>query len=207
MNEHLEETIRLSRKAYAARRKMRRLGAAELVMGQLRFVARPVWLLQGILLICICVLVSLNRGAASLCAVLVAMTALPFCGRSRKYKMQEIEATARLSRARQLLARLAAIALGDLVCLLVLSLISAAPMEVILPFLLATVGSLLVLDCELFDPTGLCIGIGVIYSAPATRALLAELSTGTELGCCIALTIALALLLKGDRLWSLKLEI
>ena len=155
--EHLNETIMLCRREYARRRRLRRVGAWELIRRQLRFTALPVWGLQAALLAAICCFFGAARPAdelipasASLAAVLAAMTLLPFHGRARRYGMEEVEAAARLSRAKLALARLGAVGAGDAICCAAAALMSGGGWYVTLvfvatPFLLTSSVSLAVL--------------------------------------------------------------
>ena len=57
--EHLAETAALSLAAWRSRRPLRRIGAPEMVLGQLRFIAAPIWALQAVIVLCICLLLHL----------------------------------------------------------------------------------------------------------------------------------------------------
>lgn len=162
--ECLRATISRCQAAYQSRRRRKSLGSLELIAGQLRFIAAPVWALQMALLLCISLLLwGLSAENAlfhlpaflRLASILVAMTMLPFYGRARRYRMAEIERAARLSRGKLILAKLSAVGVGDAVCLTVLTLSSAGKIPetantllscILLPFLLACTGLLLIVN-------------------------------------------------------------
>ena len=137
--EGLEQVLPLCREAYCKRRRLRRLRTSETVLRQLRFVALPVWLVQGAVLLAVSLMLgglsgaersaSLVPGCSAASAVLVALTLLPFHGRGKRYRMDEVEAATRVSGAKLLLARFAAVGAGDAVCLSVIALLTlkAAP--------------------------------------------------------------------------------
>ena len=103
--EHLTETATLSLAAYRSRRPLRRIGVPEMVVSQIRFIAAPIWALQAAVVLCICLLLHLASAAEnleadgpallSMSSVFVAMSVLPFHGRSRRFKMREIEGVTR----------------------------------------------------------------------------------------------------------------
>ena len=100
--EGLEQVLPLCREAYGKRRRLRRLRTSETVLRQLRFVALPVWLVQGAVLLAVSLMLgglsgaersaSLVPGRSAASAVLVALTLLPFHGRGKRYRMDEVEA-------------------------------------------------------------------------------------------------------------------
>lgn len=150
----LKAALRLCRREYQARRRLRRAGAWELIRRQLRFTALPVWGLQAALLAAICCVFGAARpeeelipASASLAAVLAALTLLPFHGRARRCGMEEVEAASRLSRVKLALARLGAVGAGDAVCCAAAALMSGGGWYVTLvfvatPFLLTSAVSL-----------------------------------------------------------------
>ena len=103
--EHLAETAALSLAAWRSRRPLRRIGAPEMVLGQLRFIAAPIWALQAVIVLCICLLLHLASAAEDfeaegpallgMASVFVAMSVLPFHGRSRRFNMRETEGATR----------------------------------------------------------------------------------------------------------------
>lgn len=216
---HLDETVRLCRRAYAARRPMRRIGTLELIAGQLRFVARPIWTMQAAVLLVMGYalhMAAVSDHAArhvpaflSLTAVLFAMTLLPFYGRARRYKMRELESAARISYARLILAKLCAVGAGDAVCLSAVTALSlgtlteplhAVLVYTVLPFLLTCSGSLFLLnrlreEYGVFVSAGLGMGIGVTYWELAVRnhGLLKRVPMACAAAACALLLLALAL--------------
>lgn len=180
--ECLQATIYRCRGAYQSRRRRKSLGSLELIAGQLRFIAAPIWVLQMALLLCIALILwGLPAGDAvfclptflSLASILVAMTMLPFYGRARRYRMAEIERSARLSQGKLILAKLAAVGFGDMTCLASLMLGSAGKTPevmhtilscIVLPFLLSCTGLLLILNHAKEDNaliTATSFGIGL----------------------------------------------
>ena len=193
----VDEAVRRCRAVYARRRKLRRLGAAEIIVGQLRFVALPVWLVQGALLVVICLALGRAGGGrhalamSALTAVLVALTILPFYGRSERHGMREIEAATRVSRVKLLLAKLAAVGVGDAVCLGAAALLTlrnapgTALVFVVLPFALASAGSLFALNHlpgGAFAATGFAMALVSVYWAMAER--LSRLPAAAALAAC-----------------------
>ena len=184
---HLEETAKLCLSAYTSRRQMRSLSSLEMIAHQARFIAKPVWILQITVMLCLLLTLHFVSKAESpivyvpvflsLSSIFIAMTMLPFYGRSRKHKMREIESTTRFSHARLILSKLCIIGVGDITCLLVLSLFSIGKMEetartilcfIILPFLLASSGILSILnytneDCGMFVALGYCVSLSIVY--------------------------------------------
>jgi hypothetical protein len=179
----LDETVTRCHAVYHARRKMRSIGSFEIIIRQLRFMAKPIWALQAAVILCMCFLLQMASGTEeasahlsavlSLASVFVAMTILPFYGRSRKYKMREIESAARLSHTKLMLAKLCTAGVGDVICLAVLSVFSFGKMTgnaetalayIVAPFLLACSGILLILnhtkeDCGALAALGFGAGL------------------------------------------------
>lgn len=184
---HLDETAKLCLAEYTSRRQMRSLSSLKMIISQLRFIAKPIWILQIAVMFCLCFTLHFVSKAnnpviyvpvfLSLSSIFIAMTMLPFYGRSRKHKMREIESTTRLSHARLILSKICVIGVGDIMCLLVLSLFSIGKMAeaantilffIVLPFLLASSGILLILnhtkeDYGMFAALGYCVGLSVVY--------------------------------------------
>ena len=210
--ERMNETLTLCRAEYARRRRLRRVGAWELIRRQLRFTALPVWGLQAALLAAICCVFGAARpkeelipASASLAAVLAAMTLLPFHGRARRYGMEEVEAASRLSRTKLSLARLGAVGAGDAVCCAAAALMSGGGWYVTLvfvatPFLLTSAVSLAVLG-HAGRESGVYIAAGfgglsaiVFYAAAARFGYgLTVISPLLAAGLCLAALAALAL--------------
>ena len=61
--EGLEQTLPLCREAYGKRRRLRRRRTSEAVLRQLRFVALPVWLVQGAVLLAVSLMLGGLSGA------------------------------------------------------------------------------------------------------------------------------------------------
>ena len=184
---HLEETIKLAGQAYSGRRQMRHISTFEMIIGQVRFIARPVWILQGIVLLCMCVFMRYAMASEqqasyipaflSISSIFIAMTMLPFYGRSRKYKMREIECTTRVSLSRLILAKLCVIGAGDIASLSIVLLITLGKMVtpaatllmfILLPFLLTCAGSLFILgrtteNYGSFVSAGFAVGLSAAF--------------------------------------------
>jgi len=214
---HLDETVRLAHTAYDSRRKLRYVSTFEMITSQFRFVARPVWILQGIALLCLCVFMctamiseefmSKLPALVSVSAVFVSMTVIPFYGRSRRYKMREIESTTRISHPRLILAKLCIVGIGDVVCLASITFLALggmmAPAQtvltfILLPFLLSCTVSLFIMnrvkeEYGIYVSTGLCIAIGAGYWTMATKLqpVLAQLSIGLAIAACALLLLTL----------------
>lgn len=216
--EHMEQTIKLARSAYARRRRLRNISSFEMMAGQLRFIVRPVWFLQGIVLICLCALMSAVMKSEefsdelpaflSASSVLIAMTALPIYGRSRRYRMYEIESSTRISNKRLMLTKLCVVGLGDVICLGAIAALALGKMTlpaqmvltlILLPFLLSCTGSLFVLnrareEYGVYISAGLCIGIAGACRAAAARLLPVseQISIGLVAAVCAVMIILLA---------------
>ncbi len=204
----MRRTLRLCRAEYRARRPLRRVGAWELMRRQLRFTILPVWALQGALLLFICLALGAARPAeelipasASLAAELAALTALPFHSRARRYGMEEVEAAARLSRAKLTLARLGAAAVGDAVCVAAAALLSGGGWYVTLvfvatPFLLTTAVSLAALSRAGGVYSAICLGalmaLGYYAAAASWSFDMLRISPLLAAGICLAAIAAIA---------------
>lgn len=211
--ECLQVTICRCKSAYRSRRQRESFGSLELIAGQLRFIAAPIWALQMALLLCISLLLwglpaedaLLHLPAClRLAAILIAMTMLPFYGRARRYRMAEIECSARLSREKLILAKLAAVGFGDLTCLAGLTLGSAGKITevlnttvscVVLPFLLTCTGLLLILnhakeDHALIAATSFGMALAVAYWMLPT---MQEVHLPLDVTACAALLAMLGL--------------
>lgn len=217
--ERLAETAALCLDAWRARRPLRSLGVTGMALRQLRFIAAPIWALQAALLLCLCLLLHLSSAGGDpgaegpallgMSSVLVAMSALPFHGRSRRFGMFETEGATRASHGKLLLARLCAAALGDAACLAALRLASAGLLDetaglalacLALPFLLGCAGALLILD-RAGEGRGTCAALGYCLAlAAGCRALpgefvsaLAGPGRGYAAAACALLAAVLAL--------------
>lgn len=214
---HVDETAALCLDAYRARRRMSRLGVPGLIAGQLRFAAVPIWAAQAAAVLCMCLVLHFAMRSEEFAedapallgmfSVFVAMSVLPFYGRSRKYKMCELESSTRLSCRRLLLAKLCAVGTGDAACLTALSLTgglagaaNVALVFVVLPFLLACTGILLILEHTgeehgLYAALGFGFGLAAVLWIFQTELgeLYAELGTAPAAAVCAALLAALAL--------------
>lgn len=217
--EHLIETAALSLAAYRSRRPLRRIGVPEMVMSQIRFIAAPIWVLQAVIVLCMCLMLHLASAAEnfeadgpallSMSSVFVAMSVLPFHGRSRRFKMCEIEGATRASHGKLILAKLCVLGLGDAICLAALSWVSAGLLTgvaglvlscIVLPFLLCCTGVLFILD-RARGEQGMLIALGFgLGLAAGYRLLTEELGAaitgqgrGFAVAACVLLTAALAL--------------
>lgn len=210
---HVASTLALCRAGYCARRPLRPLTVRELIGRQLRFTALPVWLLQGALLSVICLVMGVSRtvdgaalpipACASLSAELAALTALPFYGRARRYGMSEVEAAARVSRTRLALSRMAAVGVGDVVCVSAAALFCGGWLDVLVlvavPFLLTSAAALAVSllaerDSSPFIAVGLSAALAALYWTLAQRFAqgLLRVSPSAALAVCAAAVLALA---------------
>ncbi|ADY55597.1 hypothetical protein Sgly_1287 [Syntrophobotulus glycolicus DSM 8271] len=164
--EHLVQTMREARIAYQNRRNRERIRHPAFLLRQVRFVGAPVWLLQGFMLLCAFWLFGLSDiGAVSnfaprhlpvllgCFAVFIAMTSIPFIGRSARYRMLETEMAARISIPKLLLARIFIIGIGNVPLLTVSFLLANTKAELgtgsialylLLPYLIACCGCLFI---------------------------------------------------------------
>ena len=213
---HLEETVCLSQIAFNSRRRTAYFPLYELIYRQLRFIAKPIWVLQGIILLAMCQVITKAMmeqamvsatAFLSLSAVFTAMTILPFYGRARKYKMREIESATRISNSKLTLAKLCVIGSGDVICLSVISILFAGRMAepvnailafVMMPFLLVSVGTLFILnrvreDYGIYISIAFDLGIGMLYWPVAMENVdwIIPLSTATSSVACILLFLVL----------------
>lgn len=214
---YLDKTVKLCHEAFQSRRQMRRLSSFDMIVSQFRFIAKPIWALQIAVIICMCLMLHLASGSdnaatyipafLSLSSIFIAMTMLPFYGRSRKYKMREIESTTRLSHARLISAKLCVVGSGDVVCLIVLSLLFIGRITeaantmlffIALPFLLTCTGILLILnrtkeDYGVFVALGFGVGLAVTYWMLPTKigGMLVRLGSASVGIACAALLLVL----------------
>ena len=158
--------VLLAGKEASGRGRRERISFPQFLALQLRFIGWKVWAVQGGILLLLCGLLSrlFGRGywkdpqsVAGLLfclSVLIFMMAPPFLYRSVRYRMQEVEAAARFSSARLLMARLIIIGIGDAAMLSGILLTAAvktalqpssAVVSVAFPFLLASSGCLYLL--------------------------------------------------------------
>lgn len=160
----LSAAVLLARKEVSSRRQ--RLSFPQFLSMQIRFIGWKVWAAQGASLLAVCGLLSRLFGQGywkdpqSVAGLLVClslltiMTAPPFLYRSIRYRMQEVEAAARFSSVRLLMARLIIIGIGDAALLSGILLTAAvkstlqagsAVVSILFPFLLASSGCLYLL--------------------------------------------------------------
>lgn len=217
--QHLENTIQVSRIIYDKRRKMRKISTIEIIVNQFRFVAAPIYFLQGSVLLFLYMVISIamlsedftsNLSALlSTSAILVSMTALPTYERSRQYQMIEIESTTRISYPQVILARICAIGIGDIICLTALVLLAFGKMNfpaqsiltfVLMPFLLCGIGCLFIQnhmnnEYRIYISTGFSIAVGMIYWLIASKlqTFLLHVSIGFTAVVCGALILILAI--------------
>jgi hypothetical protein len=162
--EHLIQTMRKTRMAYQSRKQRERIRYPAFLLRQVRFVGAPVWLLQGFLLLCAFLLFGFGDiGAVSnlaprhlpvllgCFAVFIAMSSIPFIGRSAQYRMLETEMATRISIPRLLLSRIFIIGVGNAFLLTVSFLLASTKAELgagsialylLLPYLIACCGCL-----------------------------------------------------------------
>lgn len=163
---HLKNTLLLVRKEAYQRNKRERISFTHFLFMQIKFIGWKVWAAQGLFLLMICGMLNNSYGGYFLehpqsaprvlfgLSVLLFMTALPLLYRSVRYKMQEIEAAARFSSVKLLIAKLAVIGIGDIFVLT--GIFAAAVIRTSLqadsivlylcfPFLLVSSGSLFML--------------------------------------------------------------
>ncbi len=125
----LEKTVLLAREQVSRKRKRGRIPFRQFLLKQVRYVGWQLWTAQALMLLLFDrTLVRLyserfwdspsSVARLLLCvSTMVAMMALPLLYRSRKYRMQEIESASYFSSAKLLMAKLAAIGIGDILLL------------------------------------------------------------------------------------------
>ncbi len=121
---HLRATILRSRKEVLQRQNRKRISFARFLGKQIPLIGWKLWGFQAVFLLSVYGVLSdfsdylkspLHLAKLLFClSVVVVMTALPLLYRSFRYQMQEIEAAARFSSVKLLLARLIVISIGDL---------------------------------------------------------------------------------------------
>ena len=107
---------------------------------------------------------------ASISAELAALTLLPFCNRASRFGMREVEAAARFTTPRLMLARLVAVGMGDAVCVSVIALLSGGAayevlVLVVMPFLLTCALSLAVLEHAGESAVAVSAALGAVLAA------------------------------------------
>ncbi|MGI6174982.1 MAG: hypothetical protein ACOYJC_02230 [Christensenellales bacterium] len=164
--EHLIQTMRQTRMAYQNRRQRERIRYSVFLLRQIRFVGAPIWLLQGLLLLCAFWLFGFaDIGTVSnlaprhlpvllgCFAVFIAMTSIPFIGRSVRYRMLETEMATRISIPKLLLARISIIGISNVLLLAVSFLFASKKAEfgagsvalyLLVPYLVACCGCLFI---------------------------------------------------------------
>lgn len=167
--EHRTATVRAAGLAYQNRRRQPSIGFRAFLLRQIRFIALPMWLLQGaVVLLLFLGLQLVFEGdwtyvmgrplplVLGCFAVLTAGTGLPFLGRSAQYHMLEVELASRLSLRRLFLARLLIIGSGEALALALGLLLAAMDTDfsfghllvsALLPFFVASLGCLAVQSC------------------------------------------------------------
>ncbi len=163
---HLAQTMREARIAYQNRRQRERIRYPAFLLRQTWFIGAPVWLLQGLLLLCACWLFdfAITGNVSNLAprhlpvllgcfAVFIAMTGIPFIGRSAQYRMLEIEMATRISIPKLLLARIFIIGAGNVLLLTVSFFLArteavlgtgSIALYLLLPYLIACCGCLFI---------------------------------------------------------------
>lgn len=181
------KTLALAQEEVRQKQRRQRISFPRFLALQIRFLGWRVWAVQGSLLLTAAGVLRLFLGrpfwedthaAAELLfclSMLVFLTAPPFLYRSVRYRMQEVEAAARFSSVKLLMARLILLGMGDLVLLLLLTAAARTATEspvfyVWLPFLLASGGCLFLLGHTssrqfLAGSMGLCFLLTVLFSA------------------------------------------
>jgi hypothetical protein len=164
--EHLTQTMQAARMAYQNRRQRERIQYSAFLLRQVRFIGATVWLLQGLLLLCAFWLFgfAITDTVSDLAprhlpvllgcfAVFIAMTGIPFIGRSAQYRMLEVEMATRISIPKLLLTRILLIGIGNVLLLTVSLLLARTGTEfgtgniaiyLLLPYLIACCGCLFI---------------------------------------------------------------
>lgn len=124
--QHLAKTCLLAETELRRMQARERITFMPFLSMQIRYIGWKIWLMQGIFLLFISRMLNRFYGISYLenplymakllfcLSVLVFMSALPFIYRSVRCRMQEVEAAARFSSAKLLMAKLIIIGIGDL---------------------------------------------------------------------------------------------
>lgn len=186
---HLQATLLPAKKEVCLKQQRHRISFAQFLRRQLPMIGRKLWILQGLFLLSAYAVLSdsaeylrspLRLAKLLFCLSIAAfMTALPLLYRSSRWRMQEIEAAARFSSVKLLLARLIAISIGDIFLLCAISLTAMAKTNLsadttviylCFPFLLAGSGCLYMLghlspNRFLAGSLLFCIALLLLFSA------------------------------------------
>ena len=176
----LHNILLLANRELAQRRQKSRISFMEFLSLQAKYMGISIWIVQGLLLVGICVLLpSLLRHylahltprgiAALLCcfSAILAMNSIPFTYRSTRYRMWEIETASYFSFARLLAARMLLIEIGDIVLLGAVFTATSQNTScdsshilfyLLIPFLLARHGSLLLQRLVPLEKLQVCYG-------------------------------------------------
>lgn len=121
---HLQATILLARKEAGKKQNRTRISFSRFLGKQISYIGWRLWILQGIFLLAVYGVLSdfsdylkspLHLAKLLFClSIMVFMTALPLLARSFRWRMQEVEAAARFSSVKLLLAKLVVIGIGDM---------------------------------------------------------------------------------------------
>lgn len=135
-HDKMQQTIRLSQKAYNERLLSKRIGFWEFIAMQVRFIGRWVWLTQAILLLlALCLLSRFNLELVDMQSVflllssvasLIAFVGFPEVLKSYANNMEEIEACTRFSMRKLMGARMLILGLADLCSMTIILAVSAA---------------------------------------------------------------------------------
>ena len=137
--ESLRQTVAAALDLPPVRFRRPHLSFGALLLKQTRYLALKIWTLQGAVLAALCALLLLCFGTDgavvyslrtlriffSLCGTAILFSSAPLWMRSRRYRMQELEASAYFARRGTLLAPLLFIGLGDAVMLAVFGVFAA----------------------------------------------------------------------------------
>ncbi|MBD5550504.1 MAG: hypothetical protein HDQ96_04915 [Lachnospiraceae bacterium] len=185
--EHFGNTLMLFGKEACERQKRKRISFAYFLSMQIRFIGWKIWGIQSLSLLLIGKMLFHLYGDLRpqymikllFClSVLVFMTALPFIYRSVRWQMQEIEAAARFSSIKLLMAKLVVIGMGDIWILsgIFLTVLVKTPLRaesaifyLCFPFLLTGSGCLFMLGHlspgrSLVGSMGLCSGLMLAFA-------------------------------------------
>lgn len=201
---HLHTAILAAQKEVCLKQHRKRISFARFLWKQIPLIGWKLWVLQGIFLLLAYGVFSapaeylhspLRLAKRLFClSIAVFMTALPLLCRSVRWRMQEIEAAARFSSVKLLLARLIVIGIGDLSLLCGLFLIvlaktslsaDTAVIYLCFPFLLMCGGCLFMLGhlppgCFLTGSLLLCTTLLLAFSVlPGQCAFLFQPAFGT----------------------------
>lgn len=199
MQSSMQKTILLAEMELRERQKVKTTGFGTFLLEQMRMIGMRIWSVQIVIVLLVYLLLHFVIGIdleyvtarkfafmTGILGILIFSSAIPFLYRAQRYKMLEIEASAKYSMGELVLSRILILGIGDIVMLfgIVWQIAKISPLTVLqttfclsLPFLLTLNGGMYLLRKNPFVhfrkwAYGMCIVtcgifIGVTVSCPA----------------------------------------